>query len=99
MRPPSAPKPALVAGRGRIPGHGESEIAVADRLRVWRRRCRKDRSLLARAAADARGFAKVLYKFDFVELLENFGLILLDYGQKHLRTANGNFKPACYVCA
>jgi Family of unknown function (DUF5330) len=44
-------------------------------------------------------FAQILDKFDFFELLENFALIRFDYGQKHLRAANGNFKPACYVWA
>jgi hypothetical protein len=32
-------------------------------------------------------------------LLENYALILFDYGQKPPRAANGNFKPACYVWA
>jgi hypothetical protein len=50
-----------------------------------------------KAERTRRGYVQILDKSDFVELLENFGLILLDYAQKHLRTANGNFKPACYV--
>ena len=42
-------------------------------------------------------FARILDKLDFVELFENFALILFDYGQKRPRSANGNFKPPCYV--
>lgn len=41
-------------------------------------------------------FAQILDKLDFVELSENFALILFDYGQKRLRVANANFKPPCY---
>ena len=33
-------------------------------------------------------FAQILDKFDFVELSENFALILFDYGQKRPRIAN-----------
>jgi len=40
---------------------------------------------------------QILDKFDFLELLENFGLILFDYGQKRPRIANATFKPACYL--
>ena len=39
---------------------------------------------------------KLADKLDFVELSENFALILFDYGQKRLRVANANFKPPCY---
>jgi hypothetical protein len=42
-------------------------------------------------------FAQTLHKLNFVELFENFALILFDYGQKRPRSANGNFKPPCYV--
>jgi hypothetical protein len=42
-------------------------------------------------------FAQILHKLNFVELSENFALILFDYGQKRPRSANRNFKPPCYV--
>ena len=40
-------------------------------------------------------FAQILDKLNFVELFENFALILFDYGQKRPCIANGNFKPPC----
>jgi hypothetical protein len=42
-------------------------------------------------------FAQILDKLNFVDLFENFALILFDYGQKRPFTANAAFKPACYV--
>jgi hypothetical protein len=40
-------------------------------------------------------FARILGKFDYVELSENFALILFDYGQKRRGITNAVFKPPC----
>ena len=40
-------------------------------------------------------FAQFLAKLHFFDLLEKLQIILLDYGQKRLGTANAAFKAAC----
>jgi hypothetical protein len=42
-----------------------------------------------------RAFGQILGKLFFFELLENLRRIVLDYGQKHPRPANGAFNAAC----
>ena len=66
------------------------------------RRTRDERELHRRRSSDQMAqsrseFAQILDKLNFVDLFENFALILCDYGQKRLSTANAAFKPACYV--
>jgi hypothetical protein len=43
----------------------------------------------------SRAFAQILGKLYFLQLLENFPIILFDYGEKRICRANAAFNGAC----
>jgi hypothetical protein len=83
--------------------HGERAVAgttAAAMVRAARARELVDRkgAFIAENAAPSEQralFAQILGKFYFVDLSENFRLILFNYGEKRSRFANVAFKAAC----
>jgi len=49
-----------------------------------------------RRQRDRQLLMQILGKLYFFDLRENLPIILFDYGQKRLGTANPSFKAACY---